>query len=316
MWKLRRLEETFAQILPMTHSGGLNCGANCSIFNGSKSVILRRFDPAQLLDLIEKYHVSVMAGVPTVYSALIHDPSMSSKRGLSSLRICLSSGAPLSEEIATRFQNMTGMKIVVGWGLTEASPQLTMCTPDTGFRPNYVGKPLPNTQVVAIDEAQNLLPMGCVGELAAKGPQVMKEYWMNDEETKKVFTEDGWLRTGDTGSISSDGVYLLGRKKDVIDSAGFKIWPHEVESVLLENDRVREAAVVGADDPDRGEIVVAFVVLKNEKIKEEDLKEFCKSRLTTYKVPRKFVFVESLPKSSVGKVLHRVLREKFQKEKT
>src|SRR5208283_4328987 len=112
---------------------------------------------------------------------------------------------------------------------------------------------------------------------------------------------------------SSEGVYLLGRSKDVINSAGFKIWPHEVESVLLENDGVREAAVVGVSDPDRGEIAVAFVVLKSEKITEEELKEFCKSRLTTYKVPRKFVFVESLPKSSVGKVLHRVLREQFRK---
>ncbi len=311
IWMLRHFEETFAQILPMTHSGGLNCGANCAIFNGSKTVILRKFDPTQLLDLIEKHRVSVVAGVPTVYSALIHEPSMSSQRDLSSLRICLSSGAPLSEEIASRFQNMTGVKIVVGWGLTEASPQLTMCAPNTDFRPNYVGKPLPNTQVAALDETQDLLPMGNVGELAAKGPQIMREYWMNDEETKKVFTGDGWLRTGDIGSVSSEGVYLLGRKKDVINSAGFKIWPHEVESVLLENDEVREAAVVGVNDPDRGEIAVAFVVLKNEKITEEELKEFCKSRLTTYKVPRKFVFVESLPKSSVGKVLHRVLREQF-----
>jgi len=294
-WKLRRFEETFAQILPMTHSGGLNCGANCVIFNGSKTVIQRKFDPSQFLDLIEKHHVSVVAGVPTVYSALIHEPSMSSKRDLSSLRICLSSGALLSEDTASRFQDMTGVKIVVGWGLTEASPQLTMCTLDTYFRPNFVGKPLPNTQVVAIDEAQDLLPIGNVGELAAKGPQIMKGYWMNDEETKKTFTHDGWLRTGDIGSVHSDGVYLLGRKKDVINSSGFKIWPHEVESVLLENDGVREVAVVGVDDPVRGEIVAAFVVLKNENITEEELREFCKSRLTSYKVPRKYVFVESLP---------------------
>ena len=170
-----------------------------------------------------------------------------------------------------------------------------------------MGVPIHSTEVISIDEKGSRNQLGVVGELAAKGPQIMKGYWNNKEETANVFTKDGYLRTGDSGYTSEDGVYVVGRIKDQINSGGYKIWPHEVESVLLENEHVKEVAVVGIPDPTFGEVVKAFVVLKSP-VKEEELKAFSRARLSGYKVPRYFEFTESLPKSSVGKVLHRELR--------
>ncbi|HZW57835.1 MAG TPA: class I adenylate-forming enzyme family protein [Nitrososphaerales archaeon] len=309
-WALKRGSETFAQILPMTHSGGLNCGVNCAIFTGSRTVILRKFDPVKLLEAIEKYKVTVFAGVPTVYVSLLREDSILTNRDISSLKICFCSGSALSAETFMSFEKKTGIRINVGWGLTEAAPQLTVVPLNhtVAFDQLYVGVPLPDTRIVALgDDGETLLGKDEVGELAAKGPQVMKGYW-KDREMAGAFTKDGWLRTGDVGFVATEGVYLLGRKKDVINSSGFKIWPHEVESTLLENQHVMEAAVVGIRDEERGEVAVAFVVLKSETT-EGELRDFCKARLTTYKVPRKFIFREALPKSSVGKILRRILRE-------
>lgn len=305
-WGMRKEEEIFAQFLPMTHSGGLNCGLNSAIFNSGTTVIMRKFEPTVLLELVEKHGITAFAGVPTIFNALLRTEGLG-RRNLSSLRICFSAGATLSPETAKSFKEKTGITINVGWGLTEASPQLTVA-PLGVFKPDYVGLPLPDTRITALDEAQKVMPAGSVGELAAKGPQVMIGYWENEIETRNTITSEGWLLTGDFGYVVDDGVYIVGRKKDVINSGGYKIWPSEIESVLLENDKVLEVAVIGTRDELFGEALKAFVVPRSPMSKEE-LESFCRERLPGYKVPKRFEFRESLPKSSLGKILHRRLEE-------
>ncbi|MEM0120900.1 MAG: AMP-binding protein [Thermoprotei archaeon] len=308
-WELTRGGEVFAQVLPMTHSGGLNCSFNTALYSGGKCVVMKRFDPKVLLRVIEDYRVSVLVGVPTIYGELVRELA-SSNWDVSSLRVCFSSGAPISEKVAREFQRLTGIVLNVGWGLTEASPQLTVA-PLGVFKPNYVGVPLSGVEVGAFD-GDTRLPLGAVGELGVRGEQIMKRYWNNDEETRKVFNTSGYLLTGDIGYVDSDGVYLLGRRKNVINTGGYKVWPHEVEQAIMENPHVREVAVVGVDDEKYGEVVKAFVV-SDGQISVEELRDFCKKLLAGYKVPRVFEFRSELPKSSVGKILHRVLKEESQK---
>jgi long-chain acyl-CoA synthetase len=306
-WSLRRNEEKFLQFLPMTHSGGLNCGVNSGIFSAGCTIIMRKFDVQTVLNLVEKYRITVMPGVPTVYNELARS-DLIDKRELSSLRICFCSGAPLPKSVAEAFKEKTGITINVGWGLTEASPQLTVCPPGM-YRENLVGLPLRDTVVATFDENGVLLGPGQVGELGAKGPQIMTGYWNRKEETEAVFTKEGFLLTGDIGYIDPEGfVYLLGRKKNMINTGGYKVWPHEVESAVLENPKIREAAAIGVPDQKYGEAVKLFVVPK-ENITKEEILEFLRLRIASYKLPRYIEFKDELPKSSVGKILHRVLKE-------
>lgn len=305
-WSLERNGEVFVQFLPMTHSGGFNCSMNTCLYSGGKAVMMEKFDPEILLDNIEKHHATVVVGVPTVYGSLVKNTNPG-ERDLSSMKVFFSSGAKIQENVESEFHEKTGMHITVGWGLTEASPQLTV-SPRGVFRENYVGEPLPGTDIVSVDKEGNILPMGESGVLAAKGPQVMSGYWRNSEKNLLVFTKDGYLLTGDAGHVSDDGVYLLGRTKDVIISGGYKIWRSEVENALMEHQCVRETAVIGVSDQLYGETVKAFIVRKCETTKEE-LASFCKSRISAYKVPRIVEFREELPKSSLGKILHKILEQ-------
>ncbi len=304
-WGLREGVEVFVQVLPMTHAGGLNCCFNTALYAGSRCVVMRRFNPEELLGFIEKYRVSVLVGVPTVYAELVRNLA-ASHWDVGSLRVCFSSGAPIPEKVAREFERLTGVVVNVGWGLTEASPQLTVA-PLGVFKPNYVGVPIGGADVAAF-EGDTRLPMGEVGELGARGEQVMKGYWNNREETARVFNSSGYLLTGDVGYVLPDGVYLLGRRKNLINTGGYKVWPHEVEQAIMENPHVREVAVVGVEDEKYGEVVKAFVVTDG-KITEEELRTFCRTLLAGYKVPRIIEFRDELPKSSVGKILHRALKE-------
>ena len=202
-WSLRKGEEVFAQFLPMTHSGGLNCNLNSSLFNGGTTVIMRRFDASDLLRLVERHRVTAFAGVPTAYKSLVRALDIVTV-DTSSLRLCFSSGAALSPETVESFRRKTGLTINVGWGLTEASPQLAVAPLGT-YKQNYVGLPIVGTKITAFDESGKPLPVGEIGELGAKGPQVMSGYFRNEVETKKVFTRDGWLLTGDLGYVGRTG---------------------------------------------------------------------------------------------------------------
>jgi len=252
-----------------------------------------------------------------MYIALLNYPDLQ-KYSIRTIRKCVSGAAPLPVEVQKRFNEITGGKLVEGYGLTETSP-VTHCNPIADgavVKAGSIGVPLPDTDAKIVDAETGMkdLPMGEEGELAIRGPQVMKGYWNRPDETSSVF-RNGWLLTGDIAKVDSDGYfYIVDRKKDLIDASGFKVWPKEVEEVLFAHPDIKEAAVIGVKDQYRGETVKAFIVLKNKDKNPgvEAIQAFCRSQIAPYKVPRLIEFREELPKTLVGKVLRRKLREESE----
>ena len=313
----RSPDDVFIGVLPYFHSFGMTTSMNAPIANGSTIVLIP--DPRdikRILESIQKYRATIFCGVPTMYAAILNHPDLK-KYDLSSVKACISGAAPLPVEIKKRFEEITGGKLVEGYGLSETSP-VTHANPIYGVnKEGSIGVPFPDTYAVVIDDEGKILPSGEVGELAIKGPQVMKGYYKMEEETKKVLI-NGWLLTGDMAKMDEDGYfYIVDRKKDMIIAGGYNIYPREVEEVLYEHPAVVEAAVVGVPDPYRGETVKAYIVLKPEyrgKVTEQEIIQFCKERLAAYKVPKLVEFRDELPKSAVGKILRRVLREEEVKK--
>ena len=309
-----RGKEVVMCVLPFFHVYGMTVGMNVGIFLGGKLVLEPRFEVERVVKLIEKYRVTLFPGVPTIYVAINKYVSESSKKvDLSSVKFCLSGGAPLPVEVAERFEELTGGKLREGYGLSESSPVTHANLPDAPPRKGSIGIPIPDTLAKVVDPATGEeLPVGEPGELCIKGPQVMKGYWNRPEETKAALDEDGWLHTGDIAYMDEDGYfYIVDRKKDMIIAGGYNIYPREVEEVLYQHPKVLECAVIGVPDEYRGETVKAFIVLKpGEVATEQEIIEFCKKNLAAYKVPKLVEFVEELPKSAVGKVLRRILRER------
>ncbi len=304
--------------LPFFHVYGMTVAMNYGLFAGYKIVLLPRPEIHAIVEAIEKHGVTHFPGVPTLYVAFNHFPGIE-KRRVKSIRICLSGAAPLPVEVAKRFEEITGARLIEGYGLSEASP-VTHSNPVLGeVRKGSIGMPLPGVEAKVVDEEGKELPPGEVGELVVKGPNVMKGYWNRPEETAKALKED-WLFTGDLARMDQDGYfYIVDRKKDMIIAGGYNIYPREVEEVLYQHEAVQEAAVVGVPDPYRGETVAAFLVLKpeyREKVSEKDIERFCRENLAAYKVPRIIEFRESLPKSGVGKILRRELRDEFTRRGT
>ena len=302
-------------VAPFFHAYGLTVGMNLSLFNGCTTVLLPRFIPADVVAAIQKYRPDLFPGVPTMYLAI---STLVEKKpaDLTSIKACISGAAPLPAEVQARFEKLSGAHLVEGYGLSEASP-VTHCNPVFGDRrPGTIGLPLPGTDsVVLAQDSWEALPPGQVGEIAVKGPQVMLGYWHRPDETAKVL-RDGWLRTGDIGVVDEDGYFkIVDRAKDLIIAGGYNIYPRDVEEVLYEHPKVLEAAVVGVPDAYRGETVRAYVVPRpGEQLTAEELTAFCKERLAAYKVPKQFVFRTELPKTLIGKVLRRALREEAIKE--
>jgi long-chain acyl-CoA synthetase len=231
---------------------------------------------------------------------------------LSALWACISGSAPLPLEVRDRFEALSGCRIMEGYGLTEASP-VTHLNPVVGPRPaGSMGLPLPGTQVRIVDQETGLrpLPPGEVGELIIKGPQVMQGYWQNPDETVTAL-RDGWLHTGDLARMDEQGYfYIVERKKDLIIAGGYNIYPREVEEVLYQHPQVKEAVALGVPDAYRGETVkVVIVPVKGARLSAQEIQEYCKGQLAVYKVPKIVEFRDELPKSQVGKVLRRVLKE-------
>lgn len=251
-----------------------------------------------------------------MYVALNTYPGIG-KYDLSSIRSCISGSAPLPVEVQETFERITGGKLVEGYGLTEASP-VTHCNPMVGLRKNgTIGIPLADTECKIVDPVSGEeSPVGEAGELVVKGPQVMLGYWGRPGETTACL-RDGWLFTGDIASMDEDGFFqVVDRKKDVIIAGGFNIYPREIEEVLYQHPKIKEAAVIGVPDPYRGETVKAFLVLKpNERCSAEDIVQFCRTRLATFKIPRQVEFRQELPKSIIGKVLKRQLLEQERESK-
>ncbi|TES58160.1 long-chain-fatty-acid--CoA ligase [Halalkalibacterium halodurans] len=315
MYKSKRAEEVILCVLPFFHVYGMSAGMNLAIMNAYKMVILPKFNPKDVLKAIEKHKVTLFPGAPTMYVGLINDPSIQDYN-LTSIEACISGAAPLPLEVQQKFEQLTGGKLVEGYGLTETSP-VAIATPIWGKRKQRsIGIPWPDTDVMIISaETGEPADVNEVGELAVRGPQVMKGYWNRPEETAQVFKDD-WFLTGDMGYMDEDGYfYIVDRKKDMIIAGGFNIYPREIEEILYEHDAIKEAVVIGAPDAYRGETVKAFIVLKEGRsVSEEELDAFCRKHLAAYKVPRLYEFREELPKTFVGKILRRVLVEEEKKK--
>ncbi|WP_127579329.1 long-chain-fatty-acid--CoA ligase [Paenibacillus koleovorans] len=314
MYRAALGKETVLAAVPMFHVYGMTVCLNFAMAVGGKLVLLPRFEIDTLLKTIHAEKPTIFPGAPTMYIAINHHPQTAKKFDISSIQCCISGSAPLPLEVQQRFQSLSGGRLVEGYGLSECSP-VTHANPIwERSKIGSIGLPWPGTDCrIADPDTGAILPVGEVGEMEIKGPQVMKGYWNRPEETAEVL-RDGWLRTGDMGYMDEDGYfYIVDRKKDLIIAGGYKIFPRELEEVLFDHPSVLEATVIGVPDDYRGETVKAYVVLKPElTVTEEELNTYCRSKLAAYKVPRYYEFREELPKSMVGKVLRRVLQEQHR----
>ncbi|MEM4652982.1 MAG: long-chain fatty acid--CoA ligase [Candidatus Nezhaarchaeales archaeon] len=310
---LKEGEEVSLALLPWFHSYGMTVSLNIGPVAGITGVILPRFDPKEVLETIQKYGVTLFPGVPTLYAMLLAHPDIK-KYNLRSVKFCISGAAPLPPEVQRRFMEVTGGVLVEGYGLSEASP-VTHANPlDKSMKLVKIGSigiPFPDTDAKIVDpDTGKELPPGEIGELAVKGPQVMKGYWNRPEETRETL-KDGWLLTGDIAKMDEDGYfYIVDRKKDIIKYKGHSVYPRELEDVIYEHPAVKLCAVIGKPDPIAGEIPKAFVVLKEGMTATpEEIMKFVNERVASYKAIREVEIVKELPMTLVGKVLRRVLRE-------
>ena len=294
-------------VLPLSHSYGLTV-MNAGHLLGTKGVLLRWFNPEGVLDAIQRYRVQSMAGVPTMFVYLLHYPD-AGRFDTSSMRSWGSGAAPLPAEIVEPFETKFGGRLLEGYGLTEASPVVSAHRFSGVRKLGSVGQAIPGVEIGILDDADQAVADGDVGEVCVRGPNVMQGYYRLPEETAAAL-RGGWLHTGDMGRLDGDGfLYIVERKKDLIIRGGFNIYPREVEDVLYAHSAVAEAAVVGVRDPLMGEEVLAWVTLKPGATTDEaTLLTFCQSRLAKYKSPRQIRFLDSLPKSPIGKILKKELR--------
>jgi long-chain acyl-CoA synthetase len=316
MSELQEGEEIFLSALPFFHVYGMTVCMNLSIYLGAAMVLLPQFKVEEVLEAINKHKPTLFPGVATMYVAINTCPQVS-RYDIRSIKACIAGAMPLPYEVWTRFEEITGGKLVEGYGLTEASP-VTHCNPIYGQRKPCIGLPLPDTEarIVDLETGEKELPIGEVGELEVRGPQVMQGYWNMPEETEMVLRPGGWLLTGDIARVDEDGYfYIVDRKKEMILSGGYNIYPRDIEEVLYAHPRVKEAAAVGVPDEYMGEVPKVFVVLKEgEAVTEEEIIAYCKENLARYKIPRYVEFRKELPKTMVGKVLRRMLAEEEKKQ--
>lgn len=304
MYKLEEDKESILGVLPFFHVYGMTTVMNLSIMFGAKMILMPQFNATEILKTIEKLKPTLFPGAPTIYIGLLNHPDIN-KYDLSSIKACISGSAPLPLDVQEKFEKITGGRLVEGYGLTESSP-VTHANLVWDKRVNgSIGLPWPDTDAKIVDAITHTeVPIGGSGELVVKGPQVMKGYWKDKEETEKVL-KNGWLFTGDIGYMTEDGFfYVIDRQGDMIIAGGYNIYPREVEEVLFEHESIQEAAVVGVSDSYRGETVMAVVVLKEgHEVTEKELNKFTRKSLASYKIPRIYQFVDELPKTTVGKVL-------------
>jgi len=306
LYELDRTQWSLA-VLPLSHSYGLTL-MNAGHILGTRAVLLRWFNPELVLETIQRYRVQQMAGVPTMFVYLLNYPGAEGF-DTSSMKAWGSGAAPLPVEIVEPFEKKFGGRLLEGYGLTEASPVVSAHRYSGERRLGSVGRPIPGVDVAILDDDDRPLPPGEVGEVCVRGPNVMLGYYRMPDETDRTIRE-GWLHTGDMGRLDADGfLYIVERKKDLIIRGGFNIYPREVEEVLYAHPAVAEAAVVGAPDALMGEDVLAFVVTKTGATTTGDaLIAFCQDRLAKYKCPKQVRFVDTLPKSPIGKILRKELR--------
>jgi long-chain acyl-CoA synthetase len=304
-------KEVVIGALPFFHSFGLTTVMNTGIFHGYSIALIPKPEPKTILDAIDTYKATYIPAVPTLYNGMINFPDLK-KYSLKSLRACFSGGAPMPLDTIKTFESLTGAQICEGYGLTESSP-VTHINPFGGTtKPGTIGLPIPNTdaKLVDVDDyTKDVDEKGQPGELCLKGPQIMKGYINRPEETEATI-KDGWLLTGDIAVVDEEGYFsIVDRKKDMIISSGFNIYPRDVDEVLFAHPKIMEACVIGVPDTHSGERIKAFIVMKEgETATAEEIIEYCKENLTRYKIPKYVEFVDDLPKSAVGKILRKELR--------
>jgi len=305
-------DETIITALPLYHIFALT--ANCLVFiklGGRNVLITNPRDMPGFVKELSKVDFTAITGVNTLFNGLLNTPGFD-QLDFSSLRMTLGGGMAVQRSVAERWKKVTGGTLVEAYGLTETSPAACINPMDLEEYNGAIGLPISSTECRVIDADGNPLGTGETGELCVRGPQVMKGYWNRPEETAKVLGDDGWLRTGDMAKMDEDGYfYIVDRKKDMILVSGFNVYPNEVEDIVAGHPKVLEVGAIGAPDEKSGEVVKAVVVRKDDSLTVKELREFCRQELTGYKVPKYVEFVEELPKTNVGKILRRELRDLY-----
>ncbi len=316
LYKGGRGKEKVLGIIPFFHVYGMTTVMLLSVVQGYQMILMPNFNAEKTLKTIHKEKPTTFPGAPTIYIGLLNHPDIG-KYDLSSIDACISGSAALPVEIQEQFERVTGGKLVEGYGLSEASPvtHANLIWDEPRVK-GSIGLPWPDTDAAILSlETGEPVPVGEIGEISIKGPQVMKGYWNRPEETEAAF-RNGWLLTGDLGYMDEKGYfYVVDRKKDVIIAGGFNIYPREIEEVLYEHEDIQELVVAGIPDPYRGETVKAYIVLKEgASVTDEELDEFARKYLAAYKVPRVYEIRKELPKTAVGKILRRALIEEEKKK--
>jgi long-chain acyl-CoA synthetase len=291
--------------LPLFHAFGQTCTLNAAVASGASLTLLPRFTPGEALQILAGHRVTIFAGVPTMYVALLGYPGREAY-DVSALRACVSGGAAMPVEVLRGFEEAFGCLVLEGYGLSETSPVASFNHPHRMRKPGSIGTPIRGVQMRVIDKEGHEVPQGDVGEIAIRGHNVMKGYWRKPEETAKAIP-DGWFRTGDMGRVDKDGYFeIVDRKKDMIIRGGYNVYPREIEEVLYEHPAVAEAAVIGLPHPALGEEVGAAVVLKpGASTTPEELRDYVKAQVAAYKYPRKVWITGELPKGPTGKIVKR-----------
>ena len=302
-------EEVMVTALPLYHIFSLLANGLVFIRAASCSLLITNpRDMKRFIKTLQSHHFTAITGVNTLFNGLLNYPGFE-KVDFSHLKFALGGGMALQKSVADRWRQVTGTTLCEAYGLTETSPAATINPLDLQDFNGSIGLPIPSTSVKVIDDQGEVLPLGEKGELCIKGPQVMKGYWQRPAETEQVL-EDGWFKTGDIAQLDEHGfVYLVDRKKDMVDVSGFNVYPNEVEDVIAEHPQVLEVAVVGVASDKTGEALKAFIVPKTATLTSDEVKRFCKQYLTNYKVPKFYVFRQELPKTNVGKILRKALKE-------
>ncbi|HZN76995.1 MAG TPA: long-chain fatty acid--CoA ligase [Micromonosporaceae bacterium] len=294
--------------LPLFHSFGQTCGLNTAVAAGACLSLVPRFSPDRVFEVLQRDQVTIFEGVPTMYIAVLGDERRE-KYDVSALRVCVSGGAALPVEVLHGFEKAFGCIVLEGYGLSETSPVASFNHPDRPRKPGSIGTPIRGVEMRLFGDDGQDVPPGGVGEIAIRGHNVMKGYWLRDEATAEAI-RDGWFRTGDLARVDDDGYFfIVDRKKDLIIRGGYNVYPREIEEVLYEHPAVAEAAVVGVPDASLGEEVGAAVVLRpGAPATAEEIREFVKRQVAAYKYPRHVWFADALPKTATGKVLKREIQ--------
>ena len=296
--------------LPLYHIFSLQSNCLAMMLDGGENILITnpRDFPAFVKELA-KHSFVYITGVNTLFASLLNTPGFD-KLDFSSLRWTIGGGMAVQNAVSKNWEKITGQPILQAYGLTETSPAAIINPINFEEFTGSIGLPISSTEVMICDDDGTQLPIGDLGEICIKGPQVMKGYWEKPDETKKVLSSDGWLKTGDMGRMDQGGfIFIEDRKKDMILVSGFNVYPNEIEGVVAEMDDVLEVAAIGKESPDSGEIVKLFVVKKNPDLSDNEIYEHCKKNLTAYKVPKEIEYRDELPKTNVGKILRRALRE-------